>query len=155
MPIFRKKYIYLDPLEFFENENFATHALASAENLDLDFYNHDWPLVKCRLLSDQKKNHSTLLYIQEWLLQLSTLEEDMYMSTVQYCRSPAEEKLCQVRRFSSPLAPSFSWTYWPLVRRRNSCPLQCISFLIYSLFFSLFICQTNKLASFLLPPPPH
>ena len=36
MPIFIKKYKYLGPLEFFENENFDACA-ACAENLDLDF----------------------------------------------------------------------------------------------------------------------
>ena len=51
---FHKKYYYLGPLEFFENENFDMHAPARAEILELDFK---------PVLSDQKKfPHSTLLH---------------------------------------------------------------------------------------------
>ena len=38
MPILTKKYEYLVPLEFFEDENFVVRAQRTrAENLDLDF----------------------------------------------------------------------------------------------------------------------
>ena len=37
LPIFPKKYLYLGPLEFFENENFDAHAPAHTEILELDF----------------------------------------------------------------------------------------------------------------------
>ena len=44
----------MGPLEIFENENFD----ARAENLDLDFWNHTWPLVSCPVLADKKKFHT-------------------------------------------------------------------------------------------------
>ena len=49
---FHKKILIFMPPGIFENETLP--------NLDLDFYNYTWPLVKCRFLYDLKnKNHST------------------------------------------------------------------------------------------------
>ena len=57
---FHKIILIFEAPGVFENENFD--ALARAENLDLDFLNHAWPLVFWPVLSDQKKiPHSTLI----------------------------------------------------------------------------------------------